>query len=105
VQPREIALGEVVQDRINDALTRHDYQLTAPATGTLVARLSWDVWSLGTLLKLMLDRAEFRPIPPEWSPVTGRLPVVAGHRYRLTVSLAGADWIPDDRFTLITTIE
>ena len=61
--------------------------------------------ALGTLLKLMLDSAEFRPIPPEWSPVTGRLPVVAGLRYRLTVSLAGADWMPDDRFTLITTIE
>jgi len=102
---REIAVGEVVQGTISQNEPTFEFQVTAPVDGTLVARLTWDVEANGTLLLLVVDQTSFPARPAEWSPIVGRVAVSAGRPYRITVSLAGSDWIPNDRFTLTTAIE
>jgi hypothetical protein len=54
---------------------------------------------------LKLDEVAFNPAPPSWSPVVGRVPVAARQQVVLTVVVGGADWFPDDPFTLTTTVE
>jgi hypothetical protein len=102
---REITVGEVVQGTITRNEAFFDFQLTAPMDGTLVAQLTWDVTLNGTILELTLGQTRFSAQRPVWSPVIGRLPVSAGKSYPVVVSLAGSDWIPDDKFTLTTIIE
>lgn len=59
----------------------------------------------GIILLLRLEDTDFGAGGPPWSPITGRLPVRAGQRYRLAVGLAGADLFPEGAFTLTTAIE
>jgi len=100
---RSIALGEEVKDVFRGS--ERTFELTAPASGVLVARLSWDVWFNGSLLVLRLGEAEFKGSPPDWAPVIGRLQVKTGQTYRLTVSEGGTDWFYDDPFVLTTSLE
>jgi hypothetical protein len=113
---REIAVGEEVLGDIGGATATCTttgtwpvacvyYTLTAPATGTLKATLTWDVYRTSVLLILRLEETDFRPVPPSWSPVEGRMPVIAGARYRLYVGLGGADGDPVGPFVLKTAIE
>jgi hypothetical protein len=113
---RDIAVGEEVRDDIGGAsipcTTTNSwpvpclyYTLTAPTTGTLKATLTWDPIQTSVLLLLRLEETDFPPAGPGWSPVVGRMPVVAGHRYRLEVGMAGADWEPVGPFVLTTVVE
>jgi hypothetical protein len=102
---REIRVGE----EVTGALTAHGaenlFELTAPADGTLSARLSWD--STHGRLTLMLADTRFSPVPFDASLIVGTLPVVAGRRYRVRVA-DGAPWDYDDLFlpfVLTTSIE
>jgi hypothetical protein len=101
----EIKVGDTVAGRISASDALIAYDLTVPTTGTLVARLTWDVNWTGTLLRMMLDQTRFPPSGPGWPPLVGRLPVTSGQRYRLTIAIAGSDWIPDDPFELTTAVE
>ena len=100
---RSIALGEEVKDVFLGS--ERIFELTAPASGVLVARLNWDVWYNGSLLVLGLGEAKFKGSPPAWAPVIGRLQVTSGQTYRLTVSEGGTDWFYDDPFVLTTSME
>jgi hypothetical protein len=70
-----------------------------------VAEVSWDPYDTGLLLLLRMDETDIHPVPPAWSPVVGRAPVIAGQRYRLAVGLAGADFLFEGPFVLTTAIE
>jgi hypothetical protein len=113
---REIAVGEEVRDDIGDARIPCTasgpwpvpclyYAVTAPTSGTLKATVTWDPVQTSVLLLLRLEKTDFPPAGPGWSPVVGRIPVVAGHRYRLEVGMAGADWEPVGPFVLTTAVE
>jgi hypothetical protein len=106
---RDINVGETVDGIYGDGQTihpgEHHFFVTPSTVGTLRATLIWDPSFQGTLLKLTLGEQVFQPQRPAWSPVTGTMAVEAGRRYRIIVSGAGADWIPNDRFTLTTTLE
>ncbi len=80
-------------------------EVTAPATGVLAARLSWDPWFNDSLLVLGVGQAEFKPLPPDWAPIIGRVPVTRGQTYRLTISRGGTGWLYDDPFVLTTAME
>ena len=81
------------------------YELTPAHNGTLVATLRWDPFFNGSLLVLQMDRTEFKPVSPNWSPVSGELAVVAGRKYMLAVNPGGTDWFYDDSFSLTTSIQ
>jgi hypothetical protein len=93
--PREINVG----DEVNETLTFHGdeklFELTAPSDGTLVVRLSWDP-NQGRLALDLADR-EFANFPENWSPIIGTLPVRAGEKYLVTVA-DGAPWDYDALF-------
>jgi len=112
---REIKLSEVVQDRIE----RHDvpcmqrggwpvpcrlFLLTAPADGTVVAKLSWDVDYSGMILMLRIDDTEFPNAGPPWTPQAARFKIAAGKSYRVAVGLAGTDWFGGS-YVLTTSLE
>ena len=80
-------------------------RVNGPAAGTLVARVDWDVWFNGTLLVLEIDGTQFKPVPPDWAPVVGKVRVAAGQTCRLVISPGGSDWIYNDPFVLTTSIE
>src|SRR5688500_3762504 len=101
--PRVITVGEEVRGRFTGV--EAFFELTAPVSGVLTARLNWDVWFNGTLLVLKLEDAAFKGAPPDWAPVTGTLRVTAGGKYRLAVAGGGTDWFYDDEFVLITSID
>lgn len=103
VFPRAISVGDEVTDTFLGAELA--FELTAPRDGTLVATVKWDVSYNGTLLVLVLQGTEFKPVPPQWSPVSGKLKVVAGQTYRLGIKPGGSDWFYNDRFVLVTAIE
>jgi hypothetical protein len=71
------------------------FELTASSDGRLVARLSWDPGQ--GRLELHLADAVVSPVPPDWSPIVGTLPVVAGRTYRLRVADYAA-WDYDQLF-------
>jgi hypothetical protein len=113
---RDITLGEMVHDKVDETntpcTTRYNwpvpcrqYRLTAPADGTLVAKLTWDPWRNGVILMLRVEEQDINPPGAPWSPVVARLKVIKGQSYRLAVGLAGQDWFGGDQFTLITEIE
>ena len=106
---RDVVIGqrvELVFGNGGDTRPRdHQFYVTVPANGTLVATLEWDPSWLGTLLMLRSDSLTFNPAPPDWSPVVARIPVRAGGRYPVVVSLAGADWLPQDPYVLTTRME
>jgi hypothetical protein len=112
---REIQLNEVVEEDIErrgiECMTRQgftvpcrQYQLTAPAGGTLLVTLSWDFDYTGMALMLKIGEEQFWRGSPEWSPVEARVKVVAGRTYALAVGLSGSDlfWGP---FQLTTSLE
>ena len=103
VPARRITIGEDVRDTFRG--TSLAFEFTAPTTGRLVARLTWDVWFNGSLLSLGLGNSQIRPQPPDWSPITGAWRVEVGETYRLTIGGAGTDWFYDDPFVLTTLIE
>ena len=54
-----------------------------PSDGTLVGELTWEG---DAELRLKLEDMSFPMSPPNSSPVVGRIPVLAGQSYRVTVS-------------------
>ena len=96
-------MGEEVKDMFLGAELA--FEVTAPRDGTLVATVNWDVWYNGTLLVLVVQGTEFKPVPPQWSPVSGNFRVVAGQTYRLAIKPGGTDWWYNDRFVMITALE
>ncbi len=99
--PRQIFVGEEVSYTFVGGEIA--FVVTAPRDGTLVATLNWDVRD--SLLVLVMQGIEFKPVPPQWSPVAGRLKVVAGQTYRLSITPGGTDWWYDDKFVLTTILE
>jgi hypothetical protein len=113
---RAITAGEVVTEDIKIAnqtcavtgrwpVPCRFYELTAPASGTLVATLTWDPVATDNILMLKIDDTEFRPQASPWSPVTARVPVVSGQRYSLAVGLVGTGEAGEGPYTLTTKIE
>ena len=100
---RSIAVGDEIKDTFKGSPL--GFELTAPADGTLVARVSWDVSQNGTLLVLEIEGTQVKPVPPDWSPVVGKLCVTGGQTYKLVISPGGSDWFYDDPFVLTTSIE
>ena len=103
VPTRAIAVGEEVTGTFTGA--SHTFELTATASGTLVARLAWGPSPTGSLLALKLANRKFDPTPPDWSPVVGRMPVAGGQRYSVVVEGFGTDEWFDDPFVLKTWME
>jgi hypothetical protein len=101
--PRPITFGEDTKDTFKG--TPLAYTLIAPAAGTLVVQISWDVWYNGSLLVLAIDGKEFKPVGPAWAPVVGKVAVAAGQTCTLVISPGGTDWFYDDAFVLTTSIE
>jgi hypothetical protein len=81
------------------------YGLTAPADGSLVVTLTWDVWYTDSLLTLSIGSSEYKPTPPAWSPLQLRSPVTAGQTYELFVGPGGTGWWYDVPFVLTTRLE
>lgn len=103
VQATPISLGQVVQGRFVGS--RLAYELTAPSSGTLVARLIWDPFLTGSLLRLTVGTTEFTSAEPNFAPIVGRIPVTAGETYRLTILPGGTDHAYDEPFVLTTSLE
>jgi hypothetical protein len=100
---RRITVGEEVKGHF--AGLGQLFEFTAPADGRLVARLTWNVGHNGTLLTLQLGETEYKPVPPQWSPLVGTWTVAAGRTYQLSIGPGGSDWFYDDAFTLIIAME
>ena len=111
-----ITLGQIVEDVINPSdppctIVQHPWPVpcrhflvTAPASGTLVAKVTWDVDYTGMLLMLRMGETDFPPTGRPWSPHVGRMKTVAGQQYRVAVGLAGSDWFGGP-FVLTTSME
>ena len=103
VTPAVIRVGQEVVGKLVAHDTNNVYELTAPADGTLVARLRWD--SKDGRLELNLAGSQFGA--ENGMPIIGRLSVVAGQTYRIIVA-DGAPWDVDQLnlpFVLTTVIE
>ena len=100
---RTIQVGEEVKGVF--AGLGQAFEFTAPKSGRLVARLTWDVWWNGTILTLQMGDIEYVAGPPLWSPLVGTWYVTAGQAYRLTIGPGGTDWVYDDLYVLTTAIE
>ena len=100
--PRPITVGEEVRARFEG--NELDFDLIATRDGTLEATVAWDVALNGSLLVLALSGIEVKPVPPYWSPVSGKLRVVAGQTYRVQIRAGGTDWFYGDPFVLTTAI-
>jgi hypothetical protein len=80
----------------------YTYELTAPSSGTLTARLSWDA-NQGSLELWLADTL----CAPKSQPTVAKLLVAAGQKYRIKVADAAA-WDYDALklpFKLTTSIE
>jgi len=82
VAVRAISVGEEVTGTLEVHGTRNVFELTAPSDGTLVARVSWRP-TQGRLELWLADTLSSQADKP---PITGRLTVVAGRKYRVTVA-------------------
>ena len=100
---RAITVGEEVTATYVGADLAFD--LTAPASGTLVATLSWDAWGTDSLLELVIGGIRFRSTEPEFSPIVGRALVTAGTRHSLVVELVGTGMEVDVPFVIKTWME
>ena len=96
---RAIQIGEEVHGLF--AGYQETFEFTAPTTGRLLARLTWDAWFNGTILTLRLGDTQYTAGPP----LVGACDVVAGQTYRLTISPGGTDWFYNDAYVLTTAIE
>ena len=101
--PRIIMVGEEVKTTFTGSVLAFD--LTAPRAGTLIATVTWDPWYNESLLVLSVQGTDFKPAPPAWSPVSGKLQVVAGETYRLEIKPGGTGWWYNDAFVLTTSME
>ena len=101
--PRTISVGEEVKGTFEG----HDldFDITATRDGMLEATVVWDVGRNGSLLVLVLQGTEVKPVPPHWSPVSGKLRVVSGQAYRLRIKGGGTDWFYGDPYVLTTKID
>jgi hypothetical protein len=112
---RALSVGEVVEDSVswNDPsctsssgrITCRWFSVTAPRDGTLVARVSWDVYYWDTLLQLRVGDTVIPSVACGYSPIVGRSSVVAGRTYHLGVGLCAAGSLPVSGFTLTTEME
>jgi hypothetical protein len=112
---REIVVGETItgDGRYSTPCTTVNgfpipcsyYGFTAPASGSFVATLTWDLNATGNILLLRIEATNFLAQPPAWSPVQGRLAVVAGQHYQFEVGLNGSDFPNEGPYTLTTAIE
>lgn len=117
--PARIAVGQEVEGHLTaspDGLcTRavqaevrvpcHRYLLTSPASGVLTARLAWNYRAGGTILLLNVGGTEYEGVEPALSPVIARRPITAGETLEVGVLVWDFDWIPNDRYTLVTSLE
>lgn len=113
--PQEITIGQTLtgDGRFSASCTTVNgwpvpcsyYEFTAPANGSVIATLSWDPNATGNILLLRLEDTNFLAQPPAWSPIHGRLTVVAGQRYQLQVGLNGSDWDGQGPYTLSMAME
>jgi hypothetical protein len=90
VDPRPaapISVGQEVTGTLTANGAQNLFELTAPSSGTLVVRLSWDVTD--GRLELQLGSTQFGA--ENGNPIIGRLTVVADQKYRVTVA-DGAPW-------------
>ena len=97
-----ITVGQEVKATLKDHGAEHTFELTAPATGTLITRITWQG---GELLELWTANVPLAQSSE--SPMRGRLAVLAGETYRLTLA-DGARWDYDDftvPYVLTTSIE
>jgi hypothetical protein len=111
---REIAVGERIEGRytycfpISSRCTRPDGELhfvfTAPNNGMVVVTLAWPLGWAGAVFAMRLDGVVVPPRPGTWSPLTGDVRVIAGTRYTIVVSLAGADEQFDDQPFVLSTV-
>ena len=97
-----------VGEKVETALTFHGeskhFELVAPLSGTLIARVSYER-SRGVLQLDLGDQISVAS-PPDGS-IVGKLPVAVAQRYRVRVA-DGAPWDYDDLFlpfVLTTSIE
>jgi len=93
VAVRGIAIGENVTGTLQVHGAKNVFELTAPSSGTLVARLSWS----STQGRLELWLADTLSAQSDKPPIAGTLTVVAGQKYRVTVADAAA-WDYDELF-------
>ena len=82
------------------------YYVTAPTSGTLFIRLSFNSYS-GFRLFFSVGTVAFHSSGPVWSPVIGRWPVTAGKTYQVTVDQSAtiASGNPSDAFVLSADLE
>lgn len=100
--PTPINVGEEVNGMLEVHGVSYVYELTAPSSGTLTARLSWDA-KQGSLELSLADTL----FPSKSPPTVGTLVVAAGQKYRVKVADA-AKWDYDDlklSFRLTTSIK
>jgi hypothetical protein len=83
------------------------FTIRPASDGTAVGRLTWDPALSGAKLKLTLDEAAFYAEAPNWSPVVGRLDVLAGQIYRIGVDEGFSPWDYhfNDPFVLTISLE
>lgn len=80
------------------------FLLKVPADSTLVAEVEWDVNFYGILLVLTTE-AELPAVRGGFPPFIGRWRVVSGQEVRLSIGVAGADFLREGVFTLRTSLE
>ena len=93
VAVRAITVGDEVAGTLEVHGARNVFELTAPSDGTLVARVTWPP-TQGTLELWLADTFSSQADKP---PITGKLTVVAGRKYRVIVADAAA-WDYDTLF-------
>jgi hypothetical protein len=82
------------------------YEVTVPSDGTLVGRLTWDITGNGPHLMLTLGDVGFFASPPDQPLVVGRVEVLAGQTYRISVEESYAFWdYFDNPFVLTISLE
>ena len=81
---RHVTLGELVHGVLSAPGDEEFFDLTVPRDGILVVRLSWDL-QRGSAGFTVEDRSVYAWETPRGSPITLKLPVVAGRTYRFSV--------------------
>ena len=93
VAVRAITVGEEVTGTLEVHGAKNVFELTAPSDGTLVVRVSWPL-TQGRLELWLADTFSSQADKP---PITGKLTVVAGRKYRVMVADSAA-WDYDALF-------
>ena len=99
---RTVEIGETVQGRVTDFVKRSQFQLTAPADGTLVIKVTWDR-KTGRLELVHADRTFYGD---EVESIVARIPVAASGIHTFDVFYCCPwDYGIDTPFVLTTTME